>query len=230
METIKIRGIVIRSIDYKETSKIVYCFTNIGRLSIKAIGCKKFKNKNFNFNEQLNYVEMEITTDEFPSLIDFSIINRFDSIKTDIKSMLWFSYILEFINLIPPDIPYEKTLDFFIRLFNKKENPMLVAMLIQVKCLALFGLKPEFNHCMICNSTDVYKLSVNLGGALCKNHQSDIDFNNLDDIKRLYYFNDKTEDMTNLSDIDLFGVFNFVTAYYKYHEDISLKSQNSLLL
>lgn len=88
MKSVKLKGIVLRSIDYKENSKICYMLTEQGLLSIRALGTKGYKNKNFNFSEILNNCEMEITDSDFPSLIDFSLINRYDNIKKTLKLFL----------------------------------------------------------------------------------------------------------------------------------------------
>lgn len=230
METLKIKGIIIRSIDYKETSKIVYCITSIGKLSVRALGTKSYKNKNFNFNEILSYVEMEITDSEFPSLIDYNVINSFDNIKNDLKSYLWMGYLCEFLNKLPNDIPSERVFNYLVDVLHKINNyktSFLVAMMTQIKFLPLFGIKPNMTECVICGAKPTH-ISVKHGGGVCTNHKEKEDIL-IDDILKLYNFDIKNNDLSSLENIDLNMVLNFVTHYYKYHEDLELKSLNSII-
>ena len=55
MKSVKLKGIVLRSIDYKENSKICYMLAEQGLLSIRALGTKGYKNKNFNFYSFVPY-------------------------------------------------------------------------------------------------------------------------------------------------------------------------------
>ena len=48
MKTIKTEGIILKNLDYKETSKIIKIITPLGLLSLRALGVKNYKNKNFN--------------------------------------------------------------------------------------------------------------------------------------------------------------------------------------
>ncbi len=71
----KSEGIVYKTITYKETSKIVYIYTKDGKKSIKALGSKNSKNKTFGFGEIGNIVSFVSTDDDFPTLIEYDIIN-----------------------------------------------------------------------------------------------------------------------------------------------------------
>lgn len=229
MQTIKTKGIVIKTIDYKETSKIVYCLTPIGKLSIKALGTKKYKNKNFNFGEVLNYVEMEITNTEFPSLVDFSIIDDFSDIKKDLKSFLWCSYLLEFLNKTPNDIPYERCLNYLINALKKittSKDAMIIALMTQIKWLPLFGITPLFDKCMVCGNKPSF-ISVERGCSLCDFHKEYQRYLH-DDIKRIYDFRIEN-DLNQLYDINHLMIFSFLEEYYKYHAELSLKGSQSLI-
>lgn len=224
MKTLKTRGLVIRSLDYKDTSKIVYVFTPLGILSVRGVGSKRYKNKNFKFGEILTYIEMEITDSAFPSLIDYSVIDNFTDLKADIRKFFKYGHLLEFLSHFPNDIPYERVLDYIldtIRL-GRVYNPSLLILMLEVKSLPLFGIKPELEHCQLCRKSNPEFISISRGGAMCTSH-SDGSYL-LEPIKRLYLFDLKRDDYEDLSDIDLKVVYTFIREYYAYHADVHLKS------
>lgn len=230
MNTIKVKGIVIRSLDYKETSKIVYCFTPLGRLSVRALGSKKFKNKNFNFQEILSYVEMEITDQEFPSLIDYNLISDFRNIKDDLKSFLWMGYLCEFLNKIPIDSPSNRVFNYLLNGLMKIKNnkdAMAFTVITLLKFTSLFGISPNFKQCALCNNSPCF-ISVKHGGGVCEIHKTS-DAYNLNNLHRLYNLDINSDDIYNVLENELNECFKFVTEFYKYHLDMEFKSQNSLI-
>lgn len=230
MNTIKVKGIVIRSLDYKETSKIVYCFTPLGRLSVRALGSKKFKNKNFNFQEILNYVEMELTDQEFPSLINYNLISDFREIKDDLKSFLWIGYLCEFLNKIPSDSHGERIFNYLLKGISKikcDKDAMAFAVITQLKFTSLFGIAPNFKSCVICQNTPSF-VSVKHGGAVCDLHKTNNDYN-LNNLSYLYNLDINSDDLYNIDLDKIIECFKFVSEFYKYHLDMEFKSQSSLI-
>lgn len=232
METIKVKGIVLGSIDYKETSKIVYLFTDVGKISVKALGSKKVKKGLLPFITTMNYVEAIITDSEFPSLIDYSIIDTYSYIKDNLNSELWFSFILEIVSKLPSDIEYSRVYDFLLRILElgKDNNPMLLTIIFMTKILYSFGVNPILKKCIICGSEPSY-FSIKNGGALCNIHNisGTYDKKILDYITRIYYFNIYEEDLNTLNDVDLYEIFKVIINYYENHVNIYLKGLNSLI-
>ncbi len=230
MKTIKTRGLVIRSLDYKDTSKIVYLLSPYGILSIKALGVKKYKNKNYNFYEPLTYVQVEITDSSFPNLVEYSVVDGFIDIKSDFEKFFAYAYFMEFLNRLPSDIPFEKTLDFALNTIKlgRLYNPLLLILMFQIKVLPLFGIKPDLKKCGYCLNKPQF-LDINSGLSLCKIHNH-IGTVLINDILLLYYFDLKKDDYSILTNIDLKFILDFVTNYYLYHADIKLKSLSSLII
>lgn len=221
MKSVKLKGIVLRSIDYKENSKICYMLTEQGLLSIRALGTKGYKNKNFNFSEILNNCEMEITDSDFPSLIDFSLINRYDNIKKDIKALSYVSMMLEVTRALDGFLPYQRIYNFLITVLNlieKGESAKLLTAVYLIKMLKPLGIKPEFDYCVNCGGKAKY-LDIRLGQAY---YESDTtSYFELEEVKRVYYFDIKQE-INNLK-VDLDNIYKFIFEYYMYHLDINLK-------
>lgn len=221
MKSVKLKGIVLRSIDYKENSKICYMLTEQGLLSIRALGTKGYKNKNFNFSEILNNCEMKITDSDFPSLIDFSLINRYDNIKKDIKALSYVSMMLEVTRALDGFLPYQRIYNFLITVLNlieKGESAKLLTAVYLIKMLKPLGIKPELDYCVNCGGKAKY-LDIRLGQAYCESDTTS--YFELEEVKRVYYFDIKQE-INNLK-VDLDNIYKFIFEYYMYHLDINLK-------
>ena len=229
MELIKVNGFVMKTIDYDESSKIVYLFTEYGVISVLAKGAKKYKNKKLPFLELYNQVECISTDTGLSVLKDYSIIDNYEEIKNDLKKTLWLSYMFEIISKLPKDIPYKRTYEFIAKLLEKAktEDVELCALMLQTKFLPLFGFKPEFKRCVICQREDIVSFSIKLGGMVCKNHRSEGEYDFFD-VSKLYYFN-VDDDFNSLSDINKALVFENINAYYKYYVEINIKSIASLI-
>lgn len=224
MKSVRLKGIVLRSIDYKENSKICYLLTEYGMISLRALGTKGYKNKNFNFSEILNNCEMEITDSDFPSLIDFTLINRYENIKKNIESLSYVSMMLEATRALNGNLPYKRIYEFLINILNLIESgrdAKKLAAVYLIKLLMPLGVKPNFDFH---NQEDDYK-NFSLGQAYFQKNTKF--YYELEEIKRIYYFDIK-QDVENLI-INLNDIYNFIYEYYMYHLDINLKKFNVLI-
>lgn len=228
MKTIKTEGIILKNLDYKETSKIIKILTPLGILSIRALGVKNYKNKNFNSYEFLTLVNVEISDQDFPALINYSLEEKFPLIKKDFSSFMWTSMMLGVSYYFDNNINFEKTFGFLKKMLLEIENgsdAKLLALIYLTKILILFGVKPEFNSCIKCGTLNGEFFSIKNGGAVCIMHK-DSDFL-VKDIKRLYYF-DLNQPFSSLDGIDLEGVYKILEEYYSYYLDISLNKYRIL--
>lgn len=230
MKTLKTRGLVIRNLDYKDTSVIVYILTPLGKLSVRALGAKSFKNKNHNFYEPLTYVSLEITDSSFPTLIEYSIIDKFQDIKDDLKKYLDYSYLIEYLNHLPNDIPYERVLDYAINIIKlgRVSYSLNLILMLQIKFLSIFGIKPEMNKCLYCENKPMF-LSISKGYGLCEKHNEANSYL-IKDILKLYSFDIKKDSLDELSEINTSVILSFINDYYQYHAYFRLKSVNSLII
>ena len=222
MKNVKLKGIVLRSIDYKENSKICYMLTEEGIISIKALGTKGYKNKNFNFSEILNNCEMEITDSDFPSLIDYSLINSYSNIKKNFKNLSYVSMMLEATKALNGQLSYKRIYTFLITMLNTIEegnDARLACAIYLIKLLMPLGIKPDFTSCSICRCNLPSYINPQNGQSYCENER--VKGISINDIKTLYYF-DISKDLDSL-DVDLNIVYKFIYEYYIYHLDINLK-------
>ncbi len=135
-------GIVYKTIDYKEKSKLVYLLTPQGLDSILARGAKDYKNGLFGFTSLLSFVDYEKTNSKLPVLIEFETINNFTKLKEDIVK---FNYALSMLEIArqSTDLRTERIFNFTkmaLEELEKSTNPKSVLFIYLVKMLKVFGI------------------------------------------------------------------------------------------
>ena len=217
----KLEGIVLSEIDYKEASKIVNLYTEKGKIGVKALGSKKIKNGLLGFITTGNTVSFVTTDKEVYTLIEYDIIDSIMKKDLDINEMKALGTILYIINMIPSDSPHEKIYPFVKDILSNIKNINIDKLLsiFLIKMLYPFGISPNLKSCVKCqNKHDLIAFDIAYGGALCKNC---IDKNNNIEIWNEYYYDKK--DLKDYSDTDFTYLLNQIKNYYSYHLNIRLK-------
>ncbi len=217
----KLEGIVLSEIDYKEASKIVNLYTEKGKIGVKALGSKKIKNGLLGFITTGNTVSFVTTDKEVYTLIEYDIIDSIMKKDLDINEMKSLGTILYIINMIPSDSPHEKIYPFVKDILSNIKNINIDKLLsiFLIKMLYPFGISPNLKSCVKCqNKHDLIAFDIAYGGALCKNC---IDKNNNIEIWNEYYYDKK--DLKDYSDTDFTFLLNQIKNYYSYHLNIRLK-------
>lgn len=216
-------GVVIGTIEYKEKSKIVELYTPFGKENILARGASKIQSNNLTFTMSLNNVLYNKTKADFPVLIDYQVKKSYFNILNNLNNTQVIMVFIQVIKTLGNDAPHNRIYPFFIKcldLLLDGNNPLYVLSVFLIKMLAIFGVKPNFASCVICNNIDVISFSQSLGGALCKQCSNDYEVDNihLEELKYLYY--DKTY-------VDHFFDYNkilrYLYSYYLSHVSLRLK-------
>ena len=217
----KLEGIVLSEIDYKEASKIVNLYTEKGKIGVKALGSKKIKNGLLGFITTGNTVSFVTTDKEVYTLIEYDIIDSIMKKDLDINEMKSLGTILYIINMIPSDSPHEKIYPFVKNILSNIKNINIDKLLsiFLIKMLYPFGISPNLKSCVKCqNKHDLIAFDIAYGGALCKNC---IDKTNNIEIWNEYYYGKKN--LKDYSDTDFSFLLNQIKNYYSYHLNIRLK-------
>lgn len=234
METKTIEGLVIRTIHFNESSEIVHLLTSYGVISVMCKGARKYKSHKLAFCIPLTRVKAIISDSKIPSLVDYTIIDSFDYVKEDLKSNLWFGYLLEIINKLPDNIYYKNIYNLLIKALElaRVNKAMHLVLVVQTKLLKVFGVEPEFKKCVVCGNPETKFFSISSGGFLCMNHKTkdSEEINKYLELKRVYYFDLYNDDFSKLNDIDFVELFRTITSYYQYHIEINLHSLSSLII
>lgn len=140
-------GLIYKVLDYKESSNLVYLYTNFGLDSLLVRGSKKYKSENLSFCEYLNYVSYTKTNNTLPTLIDYKMINRFINIKNSITKLKYASIITEVLRQVL-DQRHSRILNFTIKILEKMEandDPISLTFIYLVKMLKVFGILPDLD-------------------------------------------------------------------------------------
>ncbi len=169
-----IEAIVCRSLDYKDSSKILYLYTESGTMSVIARGVKKLKSINRFLSQVPNVILFDKTKGQFPTLKEGELKQEFPNIELDIESFTFVSHILELtVNVIDQENDHPKMYDFLKRLlskFNEGFDPEILSFIFELKLLHFLGNGIRFKSCSICDENRNLVYSIRYGGVVCKRH------------------------------------------------------------
>ena len=239
LKTVKLEGIVIKEIDFKESSKILTVLTRErGAVSIISKGCKKLSSKLRSASLKLTYAYFYVNykEDGLSNLIEAEIINNFRNIMLDIEKISYVSYILDLTSqIVKENKNYNDIFDIMINgiiKINEGLDERIITNIIEVKYLKYLGISPVLDSCSICGSFDnITTISVKHGGYVCKNCYVDGKIYHEKVIKLIKLFDlvdiskvTKLEIKDNIiNDID-----EFLSLYYNEYTGLYLKSKSFL--
>ncbi|MDE7264480.1 MAG: DNA repair protein RecO [Anaeroplasmataceae bacterium] len=215
-------GIVIKSIDYKEKSKLVYLYTPLGIRSVKALDVSKSK---LGFITTLNQVEFEATTGKLSTVTEYTLLKSFYSFYQNLDKVGVLSPILDVILHLEEDANHTRIYPFFLRTLEALEqtnSPYSILSIFLIKMLSVFGIKPELKKCIHCSNTRIVNFSFKEGGALCANCSA-VNEKNYAIYKafyELYYTQDFNIGVLPLSSKE---VVEAIYSYYSIHAHFKLK-------
>lgn len=181
--SIEVEGIVLSSIDFKESSKIIKVLAKSGGIiSVLAKGIKKQKSKKINLSETFVKANFDLTSGKnLYYLNDGEIIEANLSLRKDINKIYIAYYFVELISKSILD--EEEYSENFYLLLDKalsclKETGDLIALASAfiLKLVSILGYKPNLSSCSVCSRKsfeDLYFSSLN-GGIICQScHEED---------------------------------------------------------
>ena len=235
----KIEGIVISTVDYKESSKIINVFTKEdGIIGVVARGAKKIRSKISNGTDVLSYGTFHINTkntNSLGNLVEVDIIDNFKLIRKDIIKLNYSIYLLELASQVyrhdnDKDI-YNLLISALIKI-NNNFNPRIITNIIELKLLEFLGIKPAIDYCVSCGkSNDIVTISSYKGGYLCKNCALGEKILNIKTIKliRMFYYVDLAKiTKLDISDNIIEEIGMFIDEYYDRYSGLYLKSKKLL--
>lgn len=173
---VKIEGIVLKEIRFKETSKILTIFTPYhGKISAIARGVYRPKSKltgsiqPFSYNNFIMYKGRN-----FYYINQVDVIDSFYSIREEIHRSLCGAYLLE---LTDSSILEEEENTKLFKLFKKglkvlsslKKDFLKFILSYEIKHISFLGYKPLLSHCAICGNEgfNAFKFGIDIGGIIC---------------------------------------------------------------
>ncbi len=174
---LKTEGIVLKTFDLRETSRIAIFFTKeYGKVSGVLKGIRKDHKKfgssvdRFSVNFIVYY---QYRNSDLHLISHCDLKSYFYPIRQDLKKSLAASYILELVNMImPPEEKNEKIYRLmmdFLESLETAADPNLLVHFFQIKILSLSGFKPHLDTCLKCKTRIIEKARFSLreGGLVC---------------------------------------------------------------
>jgi len=175
MSNLKFKGIVIKSIDYKERDKILTILTfEKGKITVMAKGVKKAKAK-LSYATRLLYCgNFEIVESKNRKILtDASIIADYSNISSNLKKFYYAAHYIEIASMAvmeeQPDEDVVRLLLNTLYMLTKDNMDMkLLTVLYEMRIVALNGFAPNMDGCTLCGRHEAnMKFSIKEGGLVC---------------------------------------------------------------
>lgn len=175
----KTEGIVLKSFDFRETSRIATFFTrDFGKVKGVLKGIRKDPRKfgssvdRFSVNDIVYY---QSRNSEIHLISHCDMKGYFYGLRQDLKRMTAASYAAELVDTVMASEQnneeiYDLTQDLLNALQTAPDISKLVHM-FQIKILSLSGFRPHLGSCVRCSTLirDRARFNLRLGGLACSN-------------------------------------------------------------
>lgn len=178
---VKWEGIIIRSIDYGESSKVITLFSREhGKVGIMARGAKKPKSRLAAVSQLFTHGYYLCKTGAgsgMPDLSQGDILESYRELRQDILRTAYAAYFAELLDRLT----HEREANPFLfqlllltfRYLDEGKDPEILARIFESKMLIVAGIRPQLQACCNCGrEEEPYKISVTQGGLLCPQCQA----------------------------------------------------------
>lgn len=186
MEQIKVKGIVLKAVDYKDSDKIVTIFSaEMGLINARLKGVKKNKAKLAFAVQPFAFIEFVlIKNGDFFTCVNATSIDQFFNITLDFDNYIFMLACLEIcLKTVKQD---DAQPELFLLLLNSLKlvcydgvNSMSVFIKFVLESLSILGFYFEIDNCPICgerNSTKFHGFSYDFNGIICERCGYDYDY------------------------------------------------------
>lgn len=170
-----VRGLTIRSVDYKEADKILTVLTDTrGCLTVKARGVRrkgsrlKAAAQLFTFSQMTLYEQQGRATVQ-----EAEVLGQFPGLQTDLRRLALASYLAEVLATEAEDAPAEPellrlALNSLYALSEGLSPPEVVKAAFELRYMALSGYRPAWSVCAVCGNPQPVMPVIQLeGGTVC---------------------------------------------------------------
>lgn len=234
----KIEGIIVSTVDYKESSKIVNILSKEeGIIGVLAKGSKNPKNKLSSTTNVLCYGTFYLNYQEgkMSFLREVDIENSFKGIRRDIIKLNYSLFLLELMSQVYRHDQNQKVYELLIQglyKINEGYDPQVITSIIELKSLVNLGIKPAIDRCVNCQNThDIVTISSYKGGFLCKNCVGNEFIYHIKTLKLIQMF--YLVDLSKITKLDISDTIKkeismFIDEYYERYSGLYLKSKTFL--
>jgi DNA repair protein RecO (recombination protein O) len=177
----RLEGIVIRSMDYGESNKIITIFTrDAGKVGIMVRGAKKMNSRHSAITQLFTYGEFVFfkSGSQMGTLNHADILTSHHRLRADLMLTAYCAYMAEMVDRIgidnePNPYIYEQ-LRAALAGVEEGKDPQVITHFFEMKMLIQAGYAPNFDQCSLCGeATNHPLLNIQLGGMICDHCVSD---------------------------------------------------------
>jgi DNA repair protein RecO (recombination protein O) len=240
MSSVKTSAIVLKSINWKDTSKIITLFTReIGKINVIAKGARRTNSSYRGILESINLIEAVIyisANRQLQILGQTTLEDSFRIIRTDYHKTGYVFAILEITDKILHQGEGDSIFfDFLVTLMKdiqKISNPMITFWYFLLKISSYLGFRPEFKSCSICSGeidTGTVIFSVRDGAVVCDNccsvtgNEWKFSSSVRSFLYQLQKANHKTLSVKSFDVDDKFPFTDFLLNYLRFHSEEKLE-------
>lgn len=185
----KAAALVLRSVDYSETSKVVTLYSReYGKLKVLAKGGRRLKSRFEVALDLLSVCSIAVIrkpTAELDLLTEAVLLERFDGLRHDLPALYAAYYVAEVLDgltqVADPHAPlFDATLEALRRLATQSDR-LLALSRFQMLLLLHLGYAPNLESCAGCGASAKVgsraEYSLSAGGLVCRHcavHQRDV--------------------------------------------------------
>lgn len=176
VSTIKTRGMVLKTQDYKENDKLLWILTeDQGKISVIAKGARKNKNKNFSNTLPFCFGEYVLFKGRtLYSLNEGRILDSFQDILNNYDTLIYGSYFNELVDITIEEEPckdiFVELVKAFFLMRNEAVDLDILARAFEIKVLKATGYGISLENCAVCGAkmrnTDY--ISFQFYGGVCQ--------------------------------------------------------------
>lgn len=233
----EIEGIIVKELDYRDTSKIITVLTRNGLISMIAKGCKSPKSTLRSCTDKLTYGKFYIKYKENK----LSILNNFDNyscfknIRSDFIKLGFSIYLLDISYQVGRDsfnnLMYDNLIDC-LKKIDADINPLLITNILELRYLNYLGVSPILDTCASCNSSNnIIGLSVNKGGFVCSscfNNDMVIESKTVKLIRLYNLIDIKKIDNVSVNKSIINEINRFIDEYYDKYTGLYLNGKKTI--
>ncbi|WAA10385.1 DNA repair protein RecO [Fervidibacillus albus] len=234
----KIEGIVLRSIDYGESNKIITIYSReLGKIGAVARGAKKPKSRLAPVSQPFTYGYFLVSISSgLGTIQQGEIIETFRGVKEDLFLTAYASYIVELLDKGTEEReknPYLFELVYEIMTHMAEGNdPQILKNIFEIKILPVLGFRPFVDSCAICgNREGPFSFSIKEGGILCEDcrhldpHRLNVSQPVIKLLRLFYHFDMKRLGEIHVKDSTKAQLESCIFGLYEEYTGLYLKSR-----
>ncbi len=170
-----LQGIVIRSMDYSESSKIISVLTaELGKISLMVRGAKKIKSKHTAITQLFTLGEFTFfkQAGKMGTLHQGEVTHSYHGLRDDLSKTAYAAYLAEMVDRLMNE---EEASSYVYVQFQAAltaieagKDIAVVGHIFEMQILGFQGYSPQLDQCVSCLSElHLSRFSSSLGGLLC---------------------------------------------------------------